>query len=118
MGAHPQRSGCGVQLLDGGERDTTCPASVGRHVGTEFSSQSCAVAGGSFGLDGGFRTCKHFGTSSALTWSQLPGAPGWIAEQSAANCAPFSDSGQLRSVPQGARKSVRAKSQSASTSSP
>ena len=35
----------------------------------------------------------------ALTWSQLPGAPGWIAEQSAANSAPFSSSGQLRSVP-------------------
>ena len=118
MGAHPQRSGCGVQLLDGGERVTSCPASVGRHVGTEFSSQSCAVAGGSFGLDGGFRTCTHFGTSSALTWSQLPGAPGWIAEQSAADRATFSDSGQVRSVPEGVRKSVREKSQSATTSPP
>ena len=59
-----------------------------------------------------FRTTSHYG--SALTWSQLPGAPSWIAE----NSADVSPSGRLRSVPQGARKSVREKSQSASTSPP
>ena len=48
-----------------------------------------------------FRTTSHYG--SALTWSQLPGAPSWIAE----NSADVSSSGQLRRVPQGAGKSVR-----------
>ena len=47
------------------------------------------------------------------------GAPGWIAEQSAANSASFSSGDQLRKVPQGARKDVRGRrSHSASTSSP
>ena len=49
--------------------------------------------------EGGSQTVPEAPAITALTWSQLPGAPGWIAEQSAANSAPFPSSGQLHSVP-------------------
>ena len=43
-----------------------------------------------------FRTTSHYG--SALTWSQLPGAPSWIAENSAAVSSSKSCVGLLKGV--------------------